>query len=143
MGWKKSSQQKQTTQGYFTLAVKLDSVLICICVCDKNRGRLDRFLQIQSHIPICIKLNVTAPHTDMIFTTYAGADSSKDLAAQAFNTVVNSECAVARRSVNNITLVLIYKHEEPFTDHQHASTYVIPYQYVLLNVLSTISMCHQ
>jgi len=32
----KSSQQKQTTQDFFILAVKLDSVLICLCVCDKK-----------------------------------------------------------------------------------------------------------
>ena len=32
----KSSQQKQTTQDFFILAVKLDSVLMCLCVCDKK-----------------------------------------------------------------------------------------------------------
>ena len=35
-GLGKSSQQKQTTQDYFILAVKLDSVLMCLCVCDKK-----------------------------------------------------------------------------------------------------------
>ena len=31
-----SSQQKQTTQDFFILAVKLDSVLMCLCVCDQK-----------------------------------------------------------------------------------------------------------
>ena len=34
-GLGKSSQQKQTTQDYFILAVKLDSVLMCLCLCQK------------------------------------------------------------------------------------------------------------
>ena len=32
----KSSQQKQTTEAYFILALKLGSVLMCLCVCDKK-----------------------------------------------------------------------------------------------------------
>ena len=35
-GLGKSSQRKQTTQNYFILAVKLDSVLMCLFVCDKK-----------------------------------------------------------------------------------------------------------
>jgi len=35
-GLENSSQQKQTTQGYFMLAVKLDSVLMYLCVCGKK-----------------------------------------------------------------------------------------------------------
>jgi len=35
-GLGKSSQQKQTTQDYLILTVKLDSVLMCLCVCGKN-----------------------------------------------------------------------------------------------------------
>ena len=35
-GLGRSSQQKHTTQDFFILAVKLDSVLICLCVYDKK-----------------------------------------------------------------------------------------------------------
>jgi len=35
-GLGKSSQQKQTTQDFFILAAKFDSVLVCLCVCDKK-----------------------------------------------------------------------------------------------------------
>jgi len=35
-GLVKNSQQKQTTQDYFILAVKLDSVLMCLCVYGKK-----------------------------------------------------------------------------------------------------------
>ena len=35
-GLRRSSQQKQTTQDFFILAVKFDSVLMCLCVCYKK-----------------------------------------------------------------------------------------------------------
>jgi len=35
-GLGRSNQQKQTTQDFFILAVKLDSVLMYLCVCDKK-----------------------------------------------------------------------------------------------------------
>jgi len=35
-GLERSSQQKQITQDFFILAVKLDSVLMYLCVCDKK-----------------------------------------------------------------------------------------------------------
>jgi len=35
-GLGRSSQPKQTTQDFFSLAVKLGSVLMCLCVCDKK-----------------------------------------------------------------------------------------------------------
>ena len=35
-GLGRSSQQKQTTQDFFILTVKIDSVLMCLCVCDKK-----------------------------------------------------------------------------------------------------------
>jgi len=33
---RKNSQQKQTTQDYFILALKLDKALMCLCVCRKK-----------------------------------------------------------------------------------------------------------
>ena len=39
---------------------------------------------------------------DLIFSTYAGADNAKDMTPQTFNVVVNSACAVARRSMKNM-----------------------------------------
>ena len=35
-GLGRNSQQKQTTKDFFILAVKLDSVLMCLCICDKK-----------------------------------------------------------------------------------------------------------
>ena len=50
-GLTKCSQQKQTTRDYFNLAAKLDSVLMCLCICDKKlkyQKLLLRFVK-QSH----------------------------------------------------------------------------------------------
>jgi len=37
IGLGKSSQQEQTTEDYFILALKLDSVERCLCVCGKKK----------------------------------------------------------------------------------------------------------
>jgi len=55
-GLGRSSQQKQTTQDYFILAVKLDSVLMCLCVCGKKLN----------FISWAIKLVFTDPVTNVV-----------------------------------------------------------------------------
>ena len=41
------------------------------------------------------------------------------------NTEVNSECTVAQRSVKNITLVIICKHEEHDLSIVYCTTYIL------------------
>ena len=55
LGRSSQQKQKQTTQDFFILAVKLDSVLMCLCVCDEKifnflSWAIRPVLQIQSQI---------------------------------------------------------------------------------------------
>ena len=49
---RKSSQQKQKTQDYFILAVKLDSALMCFCVCGKKLSFLSWAIRLAFADPV-------------------------------------------------------------------------------------------
>ena len=72
-GLDKSSQQKQTTQDFFILAVKLDSALMCLCVCDKKLYFLSWTIRLVFTVTITLAQNFKAvcyPHIKVRVSKY-------------------------------------------------------------------------